>query len=70
MNQQELINILVCPQCKGGLLLLEKDGASGFNCPNCKLVYPVEEDIPIMLIEQAIPEGQWPKTRGEAECAS
>ena len=48
---RELLNILVCPQCRGGL-----DSAangSGLVCAACGIKYPVREDIPIMLIEEA-----------------
>jgi uncharacterized protein len=50
---QELLDILACPKCKGDLHLTEaKDGLA---CEACKLVYPIKEDIPIMLIEEAQP---------------
>ena len=50
---QELLDILACPKCKGDLHLT---GASdGLVCEPCKLVYPIKEDIPIMLIEEAQP---------------
>jgi uncharacterized protein len=45
------VNILVCPQCKGVIELLP-DG-SGLLCHPCLLKYPIREDIPIMLIEEA-----------------
>jgi uncharacterized protein YbaR (Trm112 family) len=47
----ELVDILVCPRCKGGLNLIT-DG-SGMVCPACRLKYPIREDIPIMLIDEA-----------------
>ncbi|HDM32889.1 MAG TPA: Trm112 family protein [Deltaproteobacteria bacterium] len=49
---RELLDILVCPKCKGELVLLEDE--SGLVCNNCKLKYPIEDDIPIMLIDEAI----------------
>ena len=48
---KEFLNILVCPQCKGELKLV-KD-VSGLDCPGCRLKYPIRDDIPIMLIEEA-----------------
>jgi uncharacterized protein YbaR (Trm112 family) len=48
---RELLNILVCSQCKGELNLV-KD-VSGLVCPECRLKYPIRDDIPIMLIEEA-----------------
>jgi len=49
---KELLDILICPKCKGDLTL-EKDD-TGLICPKCKLKYPIEDDIPIMLIDEAI----------------
>jgi uncharacterized protein YbaR (Trm112 family) len=48
---QELLEILACPKCKGGLRLV--DQPEGLICENCKLRYPIKEDIPIMLIDEA-----------------
>jgi len=48
---KELLEILVCPKCKGDLTLT--DGGNGLDCPACKLRYPVRDDIPVMLVEEA-----------------
>jgi len=50
---QELLEILACPKCKGDLRLTEKE--DGLICDNCKLLYEIKDDIPIMLIEEAKP---------------
>lgn len=50
---QELLDILVCPVCKTPVKLLP-DG-SGLKCPACRKIYPVRDDIPVMLPEEAIP---------------
>jgi uncharacterized protein YbaR (Trm112 family) len=48
---KRLLEILVCPQCKGDL---EYDQASSrLICNACKLAYPVKDDIPVMLVEEA-----------------
>jgi uncharacterized protein YbaR (Trm112 family) len=48
---QALLDILVCPKCKGEIFLTkEKDGLI---CHPCKLLYEIRDDIPIMLIEEA-----------------
>lgn len=49
---KELLDILVCPQCKGDLELTEKQ--DGLMCRACKLLYPIKDDIPVMLIDEAI----------------
>ena len=57
----ELLRILACPKCKGDLApcLASPDVIEGLACPACAVVYPVREDIPIMLIEEAVPEAAW-----------
>ena len=49
---QRLLEILACPQCKGDLVLTEKE--DGLICNACKLLYPIKDDIPIMLIDETI----------------
>ncbi|MFA7383636.1 MAG: Trm112 family protein [Desulfurivibrionaceae bacterium] len=51
MISQELLDILACPKCKGNLTLTEKN--DGLVCENCRLLYEIREDIPIMLIDEA-----------------
>jgi uncharacterized protein len=50
---RELLDILVCPKCKGDLEYRENEGA--LLCHACRLRYPVRDDIPIMLIDEASP---------------
>ena len=50
---QDLLNVLACPKCKGEVRLTEKQ--DGLVCEACKLVYPIKEDIPVMLIDEAKP---------------
>lgn len=55
--KKELLDILACPKCKGELKLLP--AGDGLACAACAVVYPVKEDIPIMLVEQAVPDKEW-----------
>jgi uncharacterized protein YbaR (Trm112 family) len=50
---KELLDILACPKCKGELRL--NDASDGLMCENCKLLYEIKDDIPIMLIDEARP---------------
>ncbi len=59
---KELLDILACPKCKGDLELTSKE--DGLICKKCKLVYPIVEEIPVMLIEEAIPLDEWTKRQG------
>jgi uncharacterized protein YbaR (Trm112 family) len=53
----ELLSILACPTCKGEVT---RSGADeGLACPACGVVYPVRDDIPIMLVEEAVPQAKW-----------
>jgi uncharacterized protein YbaR (Trm112 family) len=47
----ELLAILVCPLCKKPVHLLPDQ--SGLKCEACKRIYPVRDDIPVMLPEEA-----------------
>jgi uncharacterized protein YbaR (Trm112 family) len=49
----ELLEILVCPKCKGALEY--RQAQSELVCLKCKLRYPIRDDIPIMLIADATP---------------
>ncbi len=51
--KKELLEILVCPKCKGELEYRETDQV--LVCHACKLKYRIENDIPVMLIEEAEP---------------
>ncbi len=50
MLDEKIIEVMVCPICKGKVFLKEK----GLFCEVCKLLYPIEEGIPIMIPEEAI----------------
>ncbi|MBI2796382.1 MAG: Trm112 family protein [Gemmatimonadetes bacterium] len=47
----QLLAILVCPRCKGPLEWREELPA--LDCPACRLRFPVRDDIPIMLVDEA-----------------
>jgi uncharacterized protein YbaR (Trm112 family) len=51
--KKELLEILRCPKCKG--LIHPNQDETGLICEQCRLMYEVREDIPIMLIEEAKP---------------
>ena len=49
---KELLDILACPKCKGDVRLTDKK--DGLVCDRCRLLYPVKDDIPVMLIDEAV----------------
>jgi len=50
---KELLEILACPKCKGDIFL-NRTG-DGLICKSCRLLYPIKDDIPVMLIDEALP---------------
>jgi uncharacterized protein YbaR (Trm112 family) len=51
--EKELLEIIVCPKCKGDLVYEEEKNI--LLCKTCKVYYPVKDDIPILLIEASQP---------------
>jgi uncharacterized protein YbaR (Trm112 family) len=52
---KELLDILACPRCKGNIRLNDKK--DGLVCEACRLMYPIKDGIPVMLIDEAIKLG-------------
>ncbi len=50
---KELLEILACPKCKGEIQL--NKAGDGLICKTCRLVYAIKDDIPVMLIDEALP---------------
>ena len=51
MIPQDLLDILACPACKKPLTL--KPGGEALKCNACHRVYPIKDDIPVLLIDQS-----------------
>jgi hypothetical protein len=54
----ELLAILACPRCKGALRAT--DSGDRLVCDRCRVAFPVVDDIPVMLLEEAVPWTQPP----------
>lgn len=50
----ELLKILACPVCKTPVELVKDGGA--LKCGQCHRVYPIRDDIPVMLVDEATVE--------------
>lgn len=50
MLNKDLIDVLACPKCKGDVIVTEDKVI----CESCKVYYPIEDDIPVMLIDRAV----------------
>jgi uncharacterized protein YbaR (Trm112 family) len=48
---QDLLDILVCPADKTPVKLTSDK--KGLKCATCRRVYPIREDIPVMLVDEA-----------------
>lgn len=55
-----LLEILVCPDCHGSLT--PRPETSELVCDSCRLAYPVRDDIPILLLDEARRPGDDPAT--------
>ena len=55
---QELLDLLACPKCHGGLRSVESP--DGFACEGCGLLYALDDGLPNMLIDEA---KAWPPSR-------
>ena len=51
MMNPRLLELLVCPKCKGALEFREEKNT--LHCAACRLSYPIRNDIPVMLIDEA-----------------
>jgi len=56
MIPQDLLDILVCPACKKPLVFQAKDDGESLKCGECRRVYPVRDNIPILLIDEGVIE--------------
>ena len=48
---KELLDILVCPVCKTPVRLTADE--QGLKCSQCRRVYPIRDNIPVMLVDEA-----------------
>jgi uncharacterized protein YbaR (Trm112 family) len=48
-----LLEIIVCPACRADLDLVETDDAAELVCQGCGLAYPVRDNIPVLLVDEA-----------------
>ena len=55
---EHLLEILVCPACRAKVEL--KPDGSALKCVECKRVYPIRDDIPVMLVDEAKIEDEQP----------
>jgi uncharacterized protein len=51
--EEDLVSLLACPRCLGGLQPLQ--GAGGLVCARCRCTYPVRDGVPDLLPESARP---------------
>jgi len=56
MVDKKLLDMLACPRCKGGI----REKGMFILCKSCDLAFPVLDDVPDMIIEEA-----WPLKKAE-----
>ena len=50
---------VVCPACRGKVVL--KEDGSGIKCLECRRLYPIRNDIPVLVVEEATVEDEEPR---------
>jgi uncharacterized protein YbaR (Trm112 family) len=55
MISKELLEILVCPACKQALEL--RQNPESLHCTGCRRLYPIRDNIPVLLIDEATAPG-------------
>jgi len=50
----ELLKILACPVCKTPVVAIRDE--TGLKCKQCRRVYPIKDEIPVMLVDEAVVE--------------
>ena len=55
MISEELLRVLACPKCHGDLRV--NDAPPALECERCRLRYPIDDGIPVMLVDEALPLG-------------
>ncbi|MDX8397382.1 MAG: Trm112 family protein [Mariprofundaceae bacterium] len=53
MIDQALLDILACPKCKSKVQY--NPSKSALTCQQCEVQYPIRDDIPVMLVDEACP---------------
>jgi uncharacterized protein YbaR (Trm112 family) len=51
MISKDLLDMLICPVCKKPVILSAT--GNSLKCSECRRVYPIQDDIPIMLVDSA-----------------
>lgn len=57
--KKELLDILACPACKG--IIKHNEEKDTLICQDCRRSYPIKDDIPVMLVEEATQESDTSK---------
>jgi hypothetical protein len=55
---EEFVEIMICPACQSKVRL--KEDGSAIKCLSCRRAYPIEDDMPSMIIDKAIIEEEEP----------
>lgn len=53
MIDQDLLAVLVCPADRGPLLLVQRSGANALYNPRLRRAYRIDDDIPVLLVDEA-----------------
>jgi uncharacterized protein YbaR (Trm112 family) len=54
--EKDLLELIVCPACHGELI--EKPDSAGLKCTSCRRVYPIVDEIPVLIVDEAVIEDE------------
>jgi uncharacterized protein YbaR (Trm112 family) len=57
---KQLLDLLACPVCGTPLREVKSDADEGLFCAFCFAIYPVRDDIPVLLADEAVSCALWP----------
>lgn len=60
---KELLDVLACPECHGAFVPLP--AGDGLLCRACDKVFPIKDDIPILLPDEAVPAAAWTGSKAD-----
>lgn len=50
--EKKILELLACPKCKSKLIINDTD--DHLNCLTCNLTYPINDGVPVLLLEEAV----------------
>ncbi|MDR0827850.1 MAG: Trm112 family protein [Desulfovibrio sp.] len=56
---KDFLALLACPRCRSSLSEVSGETRDGLYCAQCAVVYPIEDGIPVLLVEEGVSRNVW-----------